>query len=149
MRTRTALIAVTALLAAAGSTTPALAKPKPKPITKSYTANAATPDPTPASSQTGGNCHPTLDSAMDNHVVAIPYASSLVIDLNNFQGDWALGLFDADGEEIATDDQDATAPIDTPAHIEAKFKKKTSVTIRACNFLGGPTATVTYKITAK
>jgi hypothetical protein len=147
MRTRTVLVAATAVLAAAGSMTPAMAKPKP--ITQTYTANAPTPDPTPVTGETGGNCHPTLASAMDNHAVKIPYASTIVIDLNGFQGDWALGLFDADGEEIATDDQDITAPIDTPAHIEARFKKKTSVTIRACNFTGGPTANVTYKITAK
>ncbi len=147
MRTRHVLVGVTSLLALAGSMTPAMAKPKP--IVKSYQASAPTPDPTPVTGETGGNCHPTLPSAMDNHDVVIPYASTLVIDLNGFQGDWALGLFDADGEEIATDDQDVTEAPDTPAHIEARFKKKTSVTIRACNFSGGPTANVTYKITAK
>jgi hypothetical protein len=150
MRTRTVLTGTLILATAAGSLSPAMAatKKKPKPIVKSYQASAPTPDPTPVTGQTGGNCHPTLDTAMDNHKVTIPYASRLSIDLNGFQGDWALGLFTADGDEIATDDQGATDPIDTPAHIDAKFRKKTTVIIRACNFSGGPTANVTYKITA-
>ena len=147
MRTRHVLVGVTALLALAGSMTPALAKPKP--IVKSYQASAPTPDPTPVTGETGGNCHPTLPSAMDNHTVKIPYPGTLAIDLNGFHGDWALGLFDANGDEIATDDQDVTESPETPAHIDAKFKKPTTVTIRACNFSGGPTANVTYKIMAK
>lgn len=147
MRIRTALLVSSLLVAGTGTLAPATAKSKT--TTESYTANAATPDPTPATSQTGGNCHPTLASAMDNHTFKVPGAGFMTIDLTGFQGDWALGLFEADGTEIATDDQDATAPIDTPAHIEAKFKKAGKVTVRACNFAGGPTANVKIKYVTK
>lgn len=86
---------------------------------------------------------------MDNRAFKVPAAGLMTIDLNGFQGDWALGLFAADGSEIAVDDQDTPAPIDTPAHIAAKFKKAQSVTVRACNFSGGPTAKVTIKYVSK
>lgn len=147
MRIRTALIATTVLVTGVGAIAPAMAKPKT--TTTSYTANAPTPDPTPFTGQTGGNCHPTLDTAMDNREYKVPAAGNMTIDLTGFQGDWALGLFDSDGGEIATDDQDTSAPIDTPAHIEARFKKATTVTVRACNFSGGPTANVKIKYVTK
>jgi hypothetical protein len=147
MRIRTALLAATVLVTGVGAVAPALAKPKTTPT--SYTAHAPTPDPTPVTGETGGNCHPTHETAMDNHPFKVPAAGNITIDLTGFQGDWALGLFDSNGDEIATDDQDVSAPIDTPAHIEARFKKAETVTVRACNFSGGPTANVKIKYVTK
>src|SRR4051812_14528887 len=147
MRTRTALIVTAVIATGIGSMSPAIAKPKT--TTEKYQASAPTPDPSPFTGATGGNCHPTLPSAMDNHAFKVPGRGTITIDLNGFQGDWALGLFDSDGGEIATDDQGTTDPIDTPQHIEAKFKKAEAVTVRACNFSGGPTANVTIKFVTK
>ena len=150
MRTRSALaLGLTAALAA-GSFAPALAAPKPKPVKKTYTANAPTPDPTPATGETGGNCHPTLDSAKDEQPFTIPFPGTLKVDITGFQGDWAGAIVDTDGESIADNDQDVNQPIDTPVQMIVPFKKKgEKIFIRACNFSGGPTATVSYVFTPK
>lgn len=150
MRARTALATSLAAVVAVGSLAPAVAAPtKPAPIKKTYTATAPTPDPTPISGRTGGNCSPMLPGAKHEAPFAIPYAGTLKVDLNGFQGDWALAILDAKGAKIADHDNGATEPIDTPSQITIKLKKKTTITVRACNFAGGPTATVTILYTAK
>lgn len=150
MRSRSALAVSLVGIVAAGSLAPALAAPKkPAPIKKTYTATAPVPDPTPISGETGGNCSPTLDQAKHEAPFAIPYAGTLKVDLDGFQGDWALAVLDAKGAKIADHDNDLGTAIDEPSTITIKLKKKTTVTIRACNFAGGPTATVTLLYTAK
>ncbi len=150
MRIRTALATSIAAVVAVGSLAPAVAAPKkPAPIKKTYTATAATPDPTPITGQTGGNCSPQLPGAKHEAPFSIPYAGTLKVDLDGFQGDWALAILDASGAKIADHDNDAGSDLDAPSQIVIKLKKKTTVTIRACNFAGGPTATVTILYTAK
>lgn len=150
MRTRSALALSLVGVVAAGSLAPALAAPKkPAPVKKTYTATAVTPDPTPISGQTGGNCSPQLDSAKHEAPFAVPFPGTLKVDLNGFQGDWALAILDDKGAKIADHDNDAGTALDEPSTITIKLKKKTTVTIRACNFAGGPTATVTALLTAK
>jgi hypothetical protein len=141
-----ALVPLVALGASAGV---ASAAPKPKPIKKSYQATAGTPDPTPITGATGGNCSPTLDTAKHEAPFDMPWAGTLQVDLNGFQGDWALAILDSKGNKIADHDNDVTEPIDSPSKIVLKVKKKATLTIRACNFAGGPTATVTILATPK
>ena len=150
MRTRTALAASLSLALAAGSFAPALAAPpKPKPIKKSYQASAPIPDPTPITGETGGNCSPTLDQAKDEKPFTIPAAGVLKVDVHSFEGDWALAILDSSGEKIADHDNDVSEPIDTPSTLTLKFKKKQVITVRACNFAGGPSATVDILFTYK
>ena len=145
---RTALLLVPAVAVGAMAAT-ATAAPKPKPISKKYQATAATPDPTPISGATGGNCSPSIDQAKHEAPFEMPWAGTLQVDLNGFQGDWALAILDSKGDKIADHDNDVSEPIDTPSKIVLKLKKKTALTIRACNFAGGPTATVTLLATPK
>jgi hypothetical protein len=148
MRLRTALATSLTAVVAAGALAPALAAP-PKPVKKSYTATTTTPDPTPISGRTGGNCSPTLDSAKHEEPFTMPYAGTLKVDLTGFQGDWALAITDTKGKKLADHDNDVSEPIDTPSQIVLKLKKKTDLIIRACNFAGGPTAKVDVLATPK
>lgn len=148
MRLRNVAAASLAAVIAAGGLAPALAAPTP-PVKKSYQATAATPDPTPITGQTGGNCSPTLDSAKHEEPFTIPWAGTIKVDLHSFQGDWALAILDSKGKMLANHDNDVSEPIDTPSSITLKLKKKTDLIIRACNFAGGPTATVDVLATRK
>ena len=150
MRIRSAVAVSASLALAAGALAPAVAAPKkPAPIKKSYTATTTMADPTPITGATGGNCSPTLPGAKHEAPFAIPYAGTLKVDLHKFQGDWALAVLDDAGEKIADHDNDVSEPIDTPSTLTLKFKKKTTITVRACNFAGGPTAQVDILFTAK
>ena len=148
MRTRTALTTGLVAVLAVGSFAPAFAGPKPKPIQKSYTATASTPDPTPMA---GEICDPKLPGAKHEAPFTVPYAGMLTVKIHGFQGDWALGVLDSDGAMIASHDNDVTAgdAVDAPSEVQIKFKKKTTVTIRGCNFAGGPTATVDISLIPK
>ncbi len=147
MRLHTVAAASLAAVIAAGGLAPALAAPTT--VKKSYEATAGTPDPTPITGQTGGNCSPTLDTAKHEAPFTIPWAGTIKVDLHSFQGDWALAILDSKGKKIADHDNDVSEPIDTPSTITLKLKKKTDLIIRACNFAGGPTATVDILATRK
>ena len=147
MRTRTALLAATVALTAAGTTAPAFAakpKPKPKPITGSFTATA-NPDPTSdAPAGNTGKCNPKTPTARVTQQFVVPAAGSLHVDVNNTL-DWSADLRDADG--VLTD-SDGSSPQDKES-LDAFFKKKTTVTIGVCNFAGEPQIKVTYTFTYK
>jgi hypothetical protein len=141
MRTRTALVASIALVAGIGSFSPALSAPKPKPVTKSYTATAATPGPTNVAL---GVCNGDIPGSFYDETFKAPYKGKLMVDQTGFVGDWDLGLFQ-DGALSAQSAQDVTADPQTPEHIEGfKLKKGEEVVIRSCNFSGGPTANLKY-----
>lgn len=139
MRLRTAAITSLVAVAAAGTFTPALAGPTPKPITKTYTASA-TPDPTPIA---GEVCQPTIPSARHTTPFKVPAAGTLAITIK-MDLDWALGLRTKSGSTLAS--SDGPNPTDAES-IQVKFKKAQDVLIDACNFAGGPTAQVTYTFT--
>lgn len=152
MRTRTALVVSLAGVVAAGSLAPALAAPpkkKPAPIKQTWTATAPVPDPSPFAGQSG-ICETVLPMSAHEHAFTVPAAGTLVTELTGITGDWSMGVFDASGASLGTSDQtDPVAAINGPEKITLKFKKKTSVIVRSCNFAGGPTAngalTFTYK----
>lgn len=142
MRARTALAASLIVVAGVGSLGSAVsAKPKPKPIEKSYTASAFPPSPTNVQL---GVCNGDVPGSNFDTVFKAPFAGRLTVDMTGFQGDWDMALVQ-DGANSAESAQDATADPQTPEHIDGyKLKKGEEVTIRNCNFLGGPTANVKY-----
>ena len=143
MRARTALVAGLALVTAAGSLAPAVAAPKKKPIKVTYEVGPLTPDPTPIA--LGEICAPATPSAIDAREIKIPAAGTLQVDID-FVGDWALGMRDKAGDRLA--ESDGGTP-ETDESMTVKFKKAQTITIEACNFAGGPEATVTYTFTFK
>ena len=147
MRTRTALAASLTLVVAAGALSPALAAPKPKPVTKSYTATAFPPDPSHAAVTTG-ICNTTNPTSQHNEPFTVPFKGTLVVDMSGFAGDWDLALYSG-SSLVAQSAQDLTADPQTPEKITIKLKKVgQKLSIRACNFAGGPTANVKYVHTA-
>ena len=139
MRLRTVAITSMIAVAAAGTLAPALAAP-PKPITKTYTATAPTPDPTPA---TGDICDPMLPGAKHEEKFTVPAAGTLKVTMVQ-ELDWALALLDGTGKRLA--ESDGSTPTDVES-MQVKFKKKTDVVIRACNFAGTATSKITYVFT--
>ena len=151
MRTRTALAASLSLALAAGSFAPAFsAPPKPKPIKKTWTATTTAADPVTPFAVTDV-CEPEVPGAKHETPFTVPYAGVLTVKVHSFQGDWALGVLDKDGEMIASHDNDVTAgdALDAPSEVTIKFKKKTDIIVRACNFAGCPTATVDLSLVPK
>lgn len=149
MRIRTALATSVVLAVASGSLAPALAAPakakaKPKPVTKTYTATA--PLPSPVNFATGV-CNADVPQSAHDEVVTAPFAGRLTVKMTGFVGDWDLALR-SDGSNAAESAQDAAADaIDRPEEIAGyKLKKGEAITIRACNFAGGSTASVTYTL---
>jgi hypothetical protein len=140
MRTRTALAASLVLVAGVGSLSPALAKGG-KTVTKSYTATTTAPSPTNVQL---GVCHGDVPGSNFDENFKAPFAGRLTVDQTGFVGDWDMALVQ-DGANSAESAQSATADPQTPEHIDGfKLKKGEEVTIRSCNFSGGPTANVKY-----
>lgn len=149
MRIRTAAAASVALALAGGALSPAIAAPKakakPKPITKTYAADAPLPSPVNVAT---GVCNADVPQSADDEPFKAPYAGKLTAKLTGFVGDWDFA-FREDGANVAESAQDAAAdPIDRPEEISGyKMKQGAEIVIRACNFAGGPSATVTYTFT--
>ncbi len=138
MRLRTVAIASLVAVTAAGAFAPAVAAPKQ--IKKTYTAAAPTPDPTPIARDI---CDPLLPGAKHEEKFTVPAAGTLKVTMKQ-DLDWALALLDGKGKRLAESDGPGLTDAES---MQVKFKKKTDVVIRACNFAGGPTATVTYVFT--
>lgn len=143
---RTAALAVAALAVAAVSAPPALAAPKNKPVTGSYKASAAMPDPTNFVPGKYPVCAQNVPGSFDAHPLAIPGKGTLHVDLTNFVGDWDLLLVDSEKEMLA--ESGNTPPADSEA-ADVSFKKAQKITIIACNWSGGPTGDVKFVFTPK
>ena len=143
MRTRTAAAASLAAVLAVGSLAPAVAAPAKKPVTKSYTATAFPPDPSHAA-VTDGICNTTNPASQHNEPFTVPFAGTLVVDMSGFQGDWDLALYNG-STLVAQSAQALEQDPQTPEKMTVKLKKVgQKLSIRACNFAGGPTANVKY-----
>jgi hypothetical protein len=141
MRTRTALAASLVLVAGVGSLSPAFAGGKT--VTKAYTATASSPGVTNFAL---GVCEGSVPGSNFDTTFKAPFAGRLTVDMTGFMGDWDMALVQ-DGANAAESAQDPTKQPDpmTPEHIDGfKLKKGEEVTIRNCNFSGGPTANVKY-----
>ena len=139
MRLRTVAAASMVAVAAAGTLAPALAAPA-KPITKTYTATAVTPDGTPVA---GDICDPVLPTAKHEEAFKVPGPGTLKVTMVQ-ELDWALALIDSKGKRLA--ESDGGVPTDKES-MQVKFKKATDVVIRSCNFAGTPTSEITYTFT--
>ena len=117
----------------------ALAAPKE---TKGSFDAAASPDPTPTG--TGEVCQGITPSGRFEVPLKIPAPGKLKVDLTGFQGDWDLTVEDKTGAILSESAGFVEATTETVA---VKFKKKTEVTIVACNFAGGPTAKGSFVFT--
>jgi energy-converting hydrogenase Eha subunit A len=149
LRRPIALTAVCALAVAACLGSPALAKPRPKPITKTFQVSAFPPDPTYGLGVTQGTCNQVVPGSHVDTPLKAPFAGTITVDLTAFTGDWDLALLDAAGSIVAKSSQEITDPVDRPEHLSHPMAAGTAYTVRACNFLGGKTATVTYTLKPK
>jgi hypothetical protein len=146
MRTRTALVAATALLVGGASLTPALAGPlRGGAVKGSWTANAS-PDPTGDTPGGTAKCEPVTPTGKATQEFTVPGPGTLDVSLNN-QLDWSGDVRDKKTDEVLAD-ADGGSPTDVEA-MSVSFKKKTTVVMGACNLEGEPSVTVTYTFTPK
>jgi hypothetical protein len=143
---RTAALVVASLAVAAVAAPPAMAAPKKKPITKTYTANAPLPDPSNYAQQGYSVCAMNVPQSFDRQEFKVPAAGTLAVEVSGFQGDWDLLLLDSDDSELSTGGSSDLGGVETT---EVRFKKAQKVSIVACNWAGTPTATVKYTFTYK
>ncbi|HVE97881.1 MAG TPA: hypothetical protein VNA12_01740 [Mycobacteriales bacterium] len=137
----TTLAVATAVCAVGGV---AEAKHK-KPIEKSYTATAPTPDPTNYSMTGYSVCAQNVPQSFHIEEFTAPEPGTLKAELTGYVGDWDFLLVDDKGRELAN--SGLTAFMGEPEKMTYKFKKPGTVSIIACNWAGGPTGKVKYTFT--
>lgn len=136
------LAAPLVLLAAGALAVPADAKPKP--VTKSWEVTAV-PFPMDAAS----HCKEGVEGvSRSTRQVTLPARGVLVAELTGFHGDWVLEVYDAKGRMVGQ----GYSPLNPGSTGAAKvtYKKGAKgqkLSIAACNFAGGPTATAKYTFT--
>ena len=133
------------LLAVGVLALPADAKPKPKPVTQSWEVTAV-PFPMEAAAS---HCKEGVEGVTrGTRAVTLPGRGSLVAELTGFHGDWVLEVYDAKGRMVGQG-YSALNPGST-GKAKVTFKKGLKgqkLSIAACNFTGGPTATAKYTFT--
>lgn len=150
-RSLTTAVAVLTVATLAAVPSQAAVKKKPKPIKGSYTLTLP-PDPTKEATSTAGEpgCAGLLPISKDSHAFTLPAAGTLQVklDVDDQTGanpaagvDWDLYLME-DGAEAASADGATGNEVAL-----MKVKRKTAITIDACNLTGQPTATVSYVFT--
>ncbi|MFN2626850.1 MAG: hypothetical protein ABR520_12300, partial [Mycobacteriales bacterium] len=116
--------------------------------TKTYTAMAFPPDP--GNYVTGTLCRGLNPMHMGEHLHPFKAPAPGVLDvvLTGYMGDWDLAIRDSDGDNAGESGSNAMPPV-TPGDEEAvvKVKRAADFTIVACNWGGGPTATVKLTFT--
>lgn len=140
-------LACTVLVAAVTVTLGGAAQAAPKKVTKEYTATA-TPGG-PGSTADSTICSDKIPGSVYDVEFKAPYAGRLTVKQDGFQGDWDMALRQ-DGGNAAESAQDATdTNVSRPETVEGyKLKKGETITIRSCNWAGGPTAHVAYTFSA-
>ena len=142
---RAIVVAVSATAVAAVATAgSAVAQPAAKAKTLKGTYNVTlVPDPTmEATGQLGRHCANVDPASVNNHPLTLPGKGTLTVALSSTDPtgnlDWDLYLLDAKGNVVGTSDSpSAQEQIVTRAGAG-------KVTIRACNLMGQPSATVKY-----
>ncbi len=148
----TTSLALVAALVAGVAASPASAKPKKhkKPITKTYTASAPAPDPTNYAMQGYSVCAQNVPQSFDIKEFTAPAPGKLKVEMHGFTGDWDLLLMDSEQAEMTqSGSSDLGSPTaDASESMTYKIKKaKKKYSIVACNWAGGPSATVKYTFT--
>ncbi|HVE97880.1 MAG TPA: hypothetical protein VNA12_01735 [Mycobacteriales bacterium] len=117
-----------------------------KPIEKSYTATAATPDPTnfgPAARYSV--CEQTVPGSFHVEEFTAPEPGTIKAELSGYVGEWDFLMTDDKGREVGNSGiLDVTG---APEKITYKFKKPGTINLIACNWAGGPTGKVKYVFT--
>jgi len=142
MRTRTALAATFVLVTAVGSVAPAFAASG---VVKGSWTFTASPNPTGDNPAGGGKCNPTGGAGRATQEFTVPGPGTLEVSLHN-QLDWSGDVRTKDGDVVG--DADGSGPTDLEV-MSVSFKKKTAVTVGACNLEGEPSVTATYTFTPK
>jgi hypothetical protein len=148
---RRAMLAVVTLAAVgvAGSV-PALAathRPRPKPITGSWSFTDYSVDPTPSVTSAAGNhpyCHdplPATPADVNAHTIKVKGRGVLTVQ-GATTGDWGMEVDDAKGRVLAT--SDGTQPQDQEGTVVDLLRAGT-YSVLYCNFGGAPTATAKYR----
>ena len=145
---RTAVLSLAALAAATVAAPGAVAAP-PKPVTKTYTATAPTPDPSNSAPGSYTVCAQRVPQSFHTEEFKVPGPGSLKVELTGYNVDWDLLLMDGAKKELASSGSGGVGVEGGPEVAQVKFKKATTVLIVACNWSGGPTATVKYTFTPK
>ena len=143
--TNAAALAAVAALAAAGSVQAA----PPKPIEKTYTATAPLPDPTNTVPGPHEVCAMAVPQSFHVEKFTAPGPGTLKVAIEGFVGDWDMLIQDPKGADVAAATAINTSTPASPSGDSAavKVKKAGDYSIIACNFAGGPTATVKYTFT--
>jgi len=143
---RIALSIVGASVLAAVVASPVAQAAHKKPIEKSYTATAASPDPTNFSPQAQYSvCEQTVPGSFHVEKFTAPEPGTIKAVLNGYVGDWDFLVVDDKGRELGNSGLTAVAGEDET--ITYKFKKAGTIKLIACNWAGGPTGKVKYKFT--
>ena len=148
-------LTVAAVLAGVSTSTFASAatKHKPKVVKGSYSVTAV-PDPTvEATDAATDGCMNIDPESADLHAFKVPAAGSLHVVLDSptpvkgplgVGADWDLYILDANGKVI-----DKSNGVSSHEETFDAFTKKQGITIKSCNLLGEPNATVNWTFTYK
>jgi hypothetical protein len=140
-------LAVTAVVAGQSG---AFGAAKKKPITKSWTTMAPTPDPTNARPDPPYSVCPQLvPLSYGTETFKAPAAGKLVVSITGFQGDWDLLVMDGKKREIAASGNGGYGTPATPSteKLTLKIKKAGTYSIVSCNWAGSPISNGTYTFT--
>lgn len=112
-----------------------------KKVTEEYSFNAPVPNP-----NTSG-CHEmgVEDLQYQTAVFATPGKGVVDVLLENFQADWDLFVLDPGGNVLGASESDNSGG--ATERVVVPISKKQEITILACNWAGGPTATATLTYT--
>jgi type 1 fimbria pilin len=148
MRVRTAAPLALAALVAVGAPAQAAVKAKPKPQSKTYNLTLA---PSPDASEATGCSGPTRTDGvnMDVETIKVTGPGLLSVEVTGFSGDWDTSVYNAAGSQLTEGGGTGTPPADPTATglkevLKYKNKKAQTLSLRVCNFLGSPNATVKY-----
>jgi hypothetical protein len=131
-------------LATVAVTSDAAPRAPRKPITKTYTATAPAPDPTNWVEANYSVCNQMVPNSFHKEPFKAPEAGSLQLEMSGYQGDWDLLVLNSKNSEAG---HAGSSDLGVPEKTTIKIKKAESFTIVACNWAGGPTATVKYTFT--
>ena len=148
MKVRKAIPVALSLVVAAGALAPAVAAPKPKPISEEYDMQHI-PLPFPLTGSEGfgeTSCMaPEFEGiSTTTKTIKTTGPGTLTVDVTDFDGDWDATVLNEDGEVLGigagTTTPTALTTTGNAEKLVVKTKKAMTLQIAICNFLGGPTA---------
>lgn len=157
MKVRNAAPLALSLVVAAGALAPAVAAPKPKPITEEYDVEGL-PVPLPITGSEGFGDNSCADPRLEGistttKTIKPKGAGTLTVDVTKFSGDWDITVLDDKGKVLGVGAGTATptalAQSNPAEKLVLKTKKATTLNIAVCNFGGSPTAHVKFSFVYK